>query len=71
MTDQECRCCPRGPGRRALIKGGIGLGVGLALGPELALALAEYAARLEAEVLAKAERLEELGPDSYLRQWKS
>jgi 5-(carboxyamino)imidazole ribonucleotide mutase len=39
--------------------------------PELSAALADYAARMEAEVLAKAERLEEIGPDHYLRQWKS
>lgn len=35
--------------------------------PPLAKALAEYAARMEAEVLAKAERLEALGPDAYAR----
>jgi len=35
--------------------------------PPLAKALAEYAARMEAEVLAKAERLEALGPDDYAR----
>jgi hypothetical protein len=32
----------------------------------LAKALEEHAARLEAEVLAKAKRLEEGGPDAYL-----
>ncbi len=34
--------------------------------PELAAALASYAARMEAEVLAKARRLEEGGPETYL-----
>jgi len=34
--------------------------------PELALRLKDYAANMEAEVLAKAERLEELGPGAYL-----
>jgi 5-(carboxyamino)imidazole ribonucleotide mutase len=34
--------------------------------PELARRLADYAARMEAEVLAKAERLEGLGPAAYL-----
>ena len=33
--------------------------------PELAARLAAYAARMEAEVLAKAARLEELGPEGY------
>jgi 5-(carboxyamino)imidazole ribonucleotide mutase len=33
--------------------------------PELARRLAEYAARMEAEVLAKAERLESCGPAAY------
>jgi phosphoribosylaminoimidazole carboxylase PurE protein len=35
--------------------------------PELAARLASFAARLEAEVLAKAERLEAEGPEAYLR----
>lgn len=40
--------------------------------PALAKALAEYAARMETEVLAKAERLEAVGPEAYLEQkWKS
>jgi phosphoribosylaminoimidazole carboxylase PurE protein len=34
--------------------------------PELATALAAYAARMEAEVLAKAERLEAIGSAAYL-----
>jgi len=34
--------------------------------PELAARLAELAARMEAEVLAKAVRLEKLGPEAYL-----
>jgi 5-(carboxyamino)imidazole ribonucleotide mutase len=34
--------------------------------PELAARLRDYAARMEAEVLAKARRLEASGPDSYL-----
>jgi 5-(carboxyamino)imidazole ribonucleotide mutase len=34
--------------------------------PELAARLRDYAARMEAEVLAKAERLEEAGPEAYL-----
>jgi 5-(carboxyamino)imidazole ribonucleotide mutase len=34
--------------------------------PELAARLRDYAARMEAEVLAKAGRLEERGPDAYL-----
>jgi 5-(carboxyamino)imidazole ribonucleotide mutase len=33
--------------------------------PELAARLSDYAARMEAEVLAKAERLEETGPEGY------
>jgi len=33
--------------------------------PELAARLGEYVARMEAEVLAKAERLESLGPEGY------
>jgi phosphoribosylaminoimidazole carboxylase PurE protein len=36
--------------------------------PELAEALAAFAARLEAEVLAKAESLEAIGPDAYLER---
>jgi phosphoribosylaminoimidazole carboxylase PurE protein len=35
--------------------------------PELAVRLAGFAARLEAEVLGKAERLESLGPTAYLQ----
>jgi 5-(carboxyamino)imidazole ribonucleotide mutase len=35
--------------------------------PELARRLSEYAARMEAEVLAKAEALDEVGPEGYLR----
>jgi len=34
--------------------------------PELARSLSDYASRMEAEVLAKAERLEELGSGVYL-----
>jgi 5-(carboxyamino)imidazole ribonucleotide mutase len=34
--------------------------------PALALRLADYAARMEAEVLAKAARLDEAGPEGYL-----
>jgi 5-(carboxyamino)imidazole ribonucleotide mutase len=34
--------------------------------PELARRLADYAARMESEVLAKAGRLEEKGPAAYL-----
>ena len=33
--------------------------------PELALRLADYAAKMEAEVLAKAQRLEQTGPEGY------
>jgi phosphoribosylaminoimidazole carboxylase PurE protein len=36
--------------------------------PELSAALAEYAARLESEVLGKAERLEATGLDAYLEE---
>jgi 5-(carboxyamino)imidazole ribonucleotide mutase len=35
--------------------------------PELARRLADYAARMEAEVLAKAEKLEASGPEAYLK----
>jgi 5-(carboxyamino)imidazole ribonucleotide mutase len=35
--------------------------------PELARRLSEYAARMEAEVLAKAEALDEAGPEGYLQ----
>jgi 5-(carboxyamino)imidazole ribonucleotide mutase len=38
--------------------------------PQLAAALAAFAARLEAEVLSKAERLEALGPEAYLAEKK-
>ena len=34
--------------------------------PELARRLADYAARMQTEVLAKAERLESRGPEAYL-----
>jgi 5-(carboxyamino)imidazole ribonucleotide mutase len=34
--------------------------------PELALRLARYAQTQETEVLAKARKLEELGPEAYL-----
>ncbi len=36
--------------------------------PALAKALAEYAAKMEAEVLVKAEKLEAAGPEAYLEQ---
>jgi 5-(carboxyamino)imidazole ribonucleotide mutase len=35
--------------------------------PELAARLAEYAERMRAEVIAKAERLEGQGPEAYLK----
>jgi phosphoribosylaminoimidazole carboxylase PurE protein len=35
--------------------------------PELARRLADFAARMEAEVLAKAKRLEEAGPENYVK----